>query len=39
MQLVLEFLQAFWLVTAQMAPWLLLGFLVAGLLSVYVSPR
>ncbi len=34
-----EFLQAFWLVTAQMAPWLLLGFLVAGLLSVYVSPR
>ena len=34
-----EFGQAFWLVTAQMAPWLLLGFLIAGLLSVYVSPR
>jgi len=36
---VVDFLQALWLVTAQMAPWLLLGFLVAGLLSVYVSPR
>jgi uncharacterized membrane protein YraQ (UPF0718 family)/copper chaperone CopZ len=34
-----EFVQALWLVTAQMAPWLLLGFLVAGLLSVYVSAR
>lgn len=27
-----------WLVTAQMAPWLLLGFLVAGLLSTVVAP-
>lgn len=35
----IDFAQSFWLVTAQMAPWLLLGFLVAGLLSVYVSPR
>ena len=34
-----DFLAALWLVTAQMAPWLLLGFLVAGLLSVYVSAR
>lgn len=39
MAFVADFLQAFWLVTAQMAPWLLLGFLVAGLLSVYVSAR
>lgn len=39
MEFLLEYLQALWLVTAQMAPWLLLGFLVAGLLSVYVSPR
>jgi uncharacterized protein len=34
-----DILQAFWLVTTQMAPWLLLGFLAAGLLSTYVSPR
>jgi len=34
-----DFVAALWLVTAQMAPWLLLGFLVAGLLSVYVSAR
>lgn len=27
-----------WLVTAQMAPWLLLGFLVAGALSTVVAP-
>ncbi|MEZ4386789.1 MAG: permease [Candidatus Krumholzibacteriia bacterium] len=39
MGFLLDFATAFWLVTAQMAPWLLLGFLVAGLLSVYVSPR
>ncbi len=32
------FLTTVWTVTAQMAPYLLLGFLVAGLLSVYVSP-
>jgi uncharacterized membrane protein YraQ (UPF0718 family)/copper chaperone CopZ len=34
-----DILQATWLVTAQMAPYLLLGFLVAGVLSVWVSPR
>ncbi len=34
----LLFLTTVWTVTAQMAPYLLLGFLVAGLLSVYVSP-
>jgi len=39
MAYVWEFIKAFWLVTAQMAPWLILGFLVAGLLSVFVSPR
>ena len=27
-----------WMVTAQMAAWLLLGFFVAGLLSVFISP-
>ena len=27
-----------WLVTARMAAWLLLGFVVAGLLSVFISP-
>ncbi len=39
MQVIGDVLQSFWLVTAQMAPWLLLGFLVAGLLSTFVSPR
>jgi len=39
MAYVWDFIKAFWLVTAQMAPWLILGFLVAGLLSVFVSPR
>jgi len=39
MTVVWDILQATWLVTAQMAPYLLLGFLVAGLLSVWVSPR
>lgn len=39
MDMTRDFLLALWLVTAQMAPWLLLGFLVAGLLSVYVSAR
>jgi uncharacterized membrane protein YraQ (UPF0718 family)/copper chaperone CopZ len=39
MGFLLDFARNFWLVTAQMSPWLLLGFLVAGLLSVYVSPR
>lgn len=35
---IIAFLLAVWTLTAQMAPYLLLGFLVAGLLSVYVSP-
>jgi uncharacterized protein len=35
---ILLFLTTVWTVTAQMAPYLLLGFLIAGLLSVYVSP-
>lgn len=39
MAALLAFLGAFWSVTAQMAPWLLLGFLMAGLLSIYISPR
>ena len=34
----LFFLTTAWTVTAQMAPYLLLGFLIAGFLSVYVSP-
>lgn len=38
MATLIDLLTAFWLVTTQMAPWLLLGFLIAGLLSVYVSP-
>ncbi|RKZ11996.1 heavy metal-associated domain-containing protein [bacterium] len=35
---VLHILTEIWLVTAEMGPWLLLGFLVAGLLSVFISP-
>jgi hypothetical protein len=35
---ILLFLTTVWTVTAQMAPYLLLGFLIAGLLSVCVSP-
>lgn len=35
---VVLFLTAVWTLTADMAPYLLLGFLIAGLLSVYVSP-
>jgi len=34
---VLHIITAIWLVTARMAPWLLFGFLVAGLLSVFIS--
>lgn len=34
----LEIARETWLVTAQMAPWLLLGFLVAGALSTLVAP-
>ncbi len=36
--LLLEIAHQSWLITAQMAPYLLLGFLVAGLLSVFISP-
>lgn len=35
--ILLNFVIGFWNVLAQMAPWLLLGFLCAGLLSVYVK--
>jgi hypothetical protein len=34
-----DILREAWFVTAEMAPYLLLGFLVAGLLSVWISPR
>lgn len=34
-----QVLTAVWLVTGEMAPYLLFGFLVAGVLSVIVSPR
>ncbi len=33
-----EIMTQTWLITAQMAPYLLLGFVVAGLLSVFISP-
>lgn len=33
-----ELLQAFWSTLAQMAPYLLFGFLAAGVLSVWISP-
>lgn len=36
--LLLDLVAAFWNATAEMAPYLLLGFGVAGLLSVFVSP-
>ncbi len=39
MNVVLEILMAFWTTLVQMVPYLLLGFLVAGVLSVLVSPR
>ena len=34
---VLKFCNEFWVMTCQMAPWLLFGFLIAGLLSVFFS--
>ena len=37
-QVAVEFSQESWLVLGQMAPYLLFGFLVAGLLSVFISP-
>jgi uncharacterized membrane protein YraQ (UPF0718 family)/copper chaperone CopZ len=39
LELPLTIIQEIWLVTARMAPWLLLGFVVAGFLSVFISPR
>lgn len=38
MNLIVEYFQEFWEVTALMAPSLLLGFLLAGLLSVFLKP-
>ena len=37
-QVAVQFAQESWLVLGQMAPYLLFGFLVAGLLSVFISP-
>ncbi len=37
--LLLTFLSETWLVLAQMGPYLLFGFLVAGILSVYINPE
>ncbi len=34
---VVKFCNEFWVMTCQMAPWLLFGFLIAGLLSVFFS--
>jgi len=39
MELVLSFLTACWVVFGAMAPYLLLGFIVAGVLSVVISPE
>lgn len=36
--LLLNLLKEFWLITNQMAPWLLFGFLMAGVLSIVFSP-
>lgn len=38
MHWILEFANACWLVLGQMSPYLLFGFLVAGILSVFISP-
>lgn len=38
MQIVSDFVRAFWTVALQMAPWLLFGFLFAGILSAFLSP-
>jgi uncharacterized protein len=37
-QIAVEFARESWLVLGQMAPYLLFGFLIAGLLSVFISP-
>jgi uncharacterized protein len=39
MPLFLDILREVWLLTGQMAPYLLLGFLVAGFLSAFISPQ
>ncbi len=39
LDLILEILRQSWFVLGEMGPYLLLGFLVAGLLSVFVSPE
>lgn len=38
MEFVLELITGFWQTLSKMSPYLLLGFLVAGLLSVWISP-
>ena len=38
LQILTDIIRETWLVTARMGPWLLLGFLVAGFLSVFISP-
>lgn len=39
MEKLIEFLEACWVVLAQMSPYLTLGFLISGVLSVMISPR
>ena len=36
--MILDFFRAFWDVFAMMAPWLIVGFLIAGIIAVYI-PR
>jgi len=38
MEFIRQIVQEFWLVLGEMAPYLLFGFFVAGLLSVFISP-
>lgn len=38
-QFITDFIIGFWGVFASMAPWLLFGFFIAGILSVFVSPE
>ncbi len=35
MEFLVDYIQEFWALTKEMAPWLLLGFLIAGVLKVY----
>ncbi|MBI9073044.1 MAG: SO_0444 family Cu/Zn efflux transporter [Melioribacteraceae bacterium] len=39
MDILFNIVKEFWLLLTEMAPYLLLGFLVAGLLSVFISPE